>query len=97
MLPFLFIKFPILEHFCIGNLSHNLTRRDMKFIFLHDYQIAIWDLIHYFVIGKMKRIHKRGDLPEKTVVPYNLCLAVRLTIFPPKLDSLIKFSTEISE
>lgn len=51
MLPFLFIKFPILEHLRIGNLSHNLTRCHMKFVFLHYYQIAIWNLINYLIIG----------------------------------------------
>ena len=86
------------EEVIVAHLHHLLRVVERsELILLHDYQIAVWNLIKNLVVGKVKGLLECRNLSEEAVVAYNLCFAVRLATFLAKADSFQKFSTDASE
>lgn len=69
----------------------------MQLVFLHDYQIAIWNDFCNFRVRQMQIFHERRNLPEQAVVTHYRCFAVRLATFFAKADSSEKSSTDNKE
>jgi len=95
-LSFYRIAFPLAtEELIFTDLLHYIAVAYVKFVALHDDEVAVRYLFSDLFVGQVQRVHERCYLSEEAGVAYCRGFAVSLDTLLVKTDSLEKFPTSI--
>lgn len=61
---------PAFKKLFFAHFFENPVISNSEFVFLHYQQVAIWYLIHDFIVRQMQTIHECCNLPQKAIITY---------------------------